>query len=587
MAAAIQTVPGTPAVQTVSAIPTAAAAPGVQAASGGAGADGTRALGPHQEPKAPSAPAMPGTRYALLIGIDDYTHCSKLRYCGADMQALCSQLTRGGFRRDHIFLLHDNATETALRPEKINIEEEINLVLSMVQEGDLMLVAFSGHGVQRNGASFLCPQDTRIDDVQSMIPLDAIFQKLQASRATHKVMLVDACRNDPRPPNQRGPGSPEESHDLFAQGSPPGIALLTSCSPGQVSREEPDFGHGVFMNYVLEGLQGRADANHDGQIGLIELCCYAVDRTKTYVAQHYHESQIPKMQIDSPEFELTRVPGYMDAPPSVENAGASTGPAAPQSVTNKIGMKLNLIPAGEFFMGAPNWDKAASANERPAHLVRITRPFYCGAYKVTRQQFRKFVTDTNYKTTAETEGGLSNLLGKGKNWIDPGFCQEDEHPVVCITWEDASRFCAWLTAKEHVTYRLPTEAEWEYVCRAGSEARFFFGNDEAKLLENAWFFGNGTAGATHPVGLKKPNAWGLYDVAGNAMEWCSDWYDKSWYDKSPKNDPVGPETGTLRVMRGAWFHAPTAEHCRSAKRSCCPASTHVNGLGFRVVMELP
>jgi formylglycine-generating enzyme required for sulfatase activity len=250
-------------------------------------------------------------------------------------------------------------------------------------------------------------------------------------------------------------------------------------------------------------------------------------------------------------------------------------------------MSLRLIPAGEFLMGSPNWDKNAAANERPAHLVRITRAFYVGVYKVTRQQFRQFVTSTNYKTAAETQSDVSTLFGK-KTWIDPGFYQDDTHPVVCVTWEDAGKFCAWMTSKEHVTYRLPTEAEWEYACRGGAESRFFYGNDETKLGDNAWYFGNAKAGATHPLGQKPPNAWGLYDVCGNAMEWCSDWYDKDWYASSgAKNDPVGPESGTYRVIRGAWFHASSVQDCRLAKRSFCPPSTHLNGLSFRVVVELP
>ena len=156
-----------------------------------------------------------------------------------------------------------------------------------------------------------------------------------------------------------------------------------------------------------------------------------------------------------------------------------TGGQAQKTTTNSIGMKLVLIPAGEFLMGSPDGDKRAPANEKPQHSVRITRPFYLGATEVTRGQFRRFVDDTGYRTEAEQDGKGAAGWNKEANrwesnnpkftWLNPGnFGQTDEHPVVDVSWKDAVAFADWLGRKERQTYRLPTEAEWEYACRAGS-----------------------------------------------------------------------------------------------------------------------
>src|SRR5262249_37756723 len=136
------------------------------------------------------------------------------------------------------------------------------------------------------------------------------------------------------------------------------------------------------------------------------------------------------------------------------------------------------------------------------------------------------------------------------NWRNPGFEQTDDHPVVVVTRGDAQAFCDWLSKKEGRYYTLPTEAQWEYACRAGSRSRFSFGDNEGQLPEHAWIVSNSDH-KTHPVGKKKPNAWGLFDMHGNAAEWCLDWYDRDYYARSPRNDPPGPLEGKNVVCRGS------------------------------------
>jgi formylglycine-generating enzyme required for sulfatase activity len=243
---------------------------------------------------------------------------------------------------------------------------------------------------------------------------------------------------------------------------------------------------------------------------------------------------------------------------------------APKVITNTIGMKLVLVPAGEFVMGSSEGEGRLS--EHPRHRVRITRPFYLGETEVTRGQFRRFVEETIYRTESERSGErglgwneekMSTEVDSKYTWRNLGFEQTDEHPVGLISWDDAVAFCQWLSKNEGAEHRLPTEAEWEYACRAGTSTRFFSGDDPESLVSVA-NVADGTArekkashpkatpiaafdgfGFTAPVGRFQPNAFGLYDMHGNMAEWCYDLYDAEYYRYSPNQDPPGPPQARL------------------------------------------
>jgi len=294
--------------------------------------------------------------------------------------------------------------------------------------------------------------------------------------------------------------------------------------------------------------------------------------------------------------------------------------------TNSIGMKLVEVPAGEFKMGNheslealakvfPKYEarRFSMTDEYPLHRVKITKAFYCGAHEVTRGQFKQFVEDVAFQTEAESDGsggwGYSKELGdfEGRNkkysWLDPGFDQEDNHPVVNVTWNDAIAFCQWLGKKEDKKYRLPTEAEWEYACRAGTTGRYHFGDNPEELLKvanmndekTAHVFPKWSAYAipgsdgyefTAPVGKFLPNKFGLHDMHGNVWEWCSDWYGEDYYANSPAEDPKGPETGRVRIRRGGSWHS-WGLYVRSAFRNWNTPQTRYVLVGFRVVQEKP
>ncbi len=222
---------------------------------------------------------------------------------------------------------------------------------------------------------------------------------------------------------------------------------------------------------------------------------------------------------------------------------------------NSIGMKLALIPAGSFIMGSEPAEKSRQ-EEEIQHDVKITRPFRIGITEVTQKQW-----------TTVMEINRSQYRG-------------DAFPVEKVSWGSTMEFCKRLSAREGKTYRLPTEAEWEYACRAGAKGAF---GGTGEMDDMGWYEGNSN-GETHVVASKKPNSWGLFDLHGNVAEWCADYYSPEYPDGDTV-DPTGPKEGKARVVRGGSY-AYFAASSRCAARSSLPEAYQVSYTGFRVVMEV-
>ena len=266
-----------------------------------------------------------------------------------------------------------------------------------------------------------------------------------------------------------------------------------------------------------------------------------------------------------------------------------------------------LIRGGEFTMGIPEgepgrdevtalWQKNGSAYSETQHQVRLSN-FSMSRYAVTVAEFRRFVEATGYRTNAETGSGSyiwngSEFVTKeGVNWrhgvsgnVRPQ--SEKNHPVLHVSWNDAVAYCQWLSSKTGKHFRLPTEAEREYACRAGSRTAFNTGAiltiQQANFVDDQKQWRSGTV----PVDSFAPNAWGLYNMHGNVFEWCSDWYGGTYYDeckaKGVVTNPAGPATGSFRVIRGgSWRYS--AGNCRSAYRSYLPPDSRILNVGFRLV----
>jgi formylglycine-generating enzyme required for sulfatase activity len=530
-----------------------------------------------------------------------------LKYSERDIEDLAMVLKDAGFPAGNLRILTQERSARRRRdqPTSENIRTELNRMLKLVELADdpaaTVLVALAGHGIMDPKAekSYFCPADTSAlnlsPDDPALIDLGALYDQLKASPAGFKLMLVDACRNDPLNPKR----STRPIAELvsvtrpFKKRPPGGVAALFSCSEGQVAYEDDDLKHGVFFHFVIQGLKGKADeesGNRDGKVTLGELASYTSTEVYRYVDRTRNDEQLPEYLFKANSINL------------VDLGGKPSG-----SFTNSIGMKFALIKAGEFLMGSPDDDKDAYDDEKPQHRVRITRPFYLGIHEVTRGQFRRFVDEAGYQTEAEKDGqggwGWNEQEKKSEQnprytWLNPGFEQTDEHPVVNVSWNDAVAFAEWLSRKEGKTYRLPTEAEWEYACRAGTTTLYFCG-DDAEGLADVGNVADGTAKAkysnwttitaqdgfvyTSPVGRYRPNAWGLYDMHGNVNEWCWDWFGSDFYKSSRVDDPAGPLQAAFRVLRGgSWSSFP--RRCRSAPRIREPAGYRYNDLGFRLAL---
>lgn len=311
-------------------------------------------------------------------------------------------------------------------------------------------------------------------------------------------------------------------------------------------------------------------------------------------------------------------------------AGCATRPA---QVANTLGMRFVLVPAGSFVMGSdespaslaaayPQYERrrfTELSDEAPAHRVRITHDFYLGQYEVTVGQFRRFLEESGYVPESEADGtggyGYNPdydpkttrrgdaFEGRSRrySWRNPGFPQGDDHPVVNVTWNDAMAMAAWLSKKEGRKYRLPTEAEWEYAARAGTRTRYYCGDDPQSLLRAANVFDADSAQNwpqwkqfalagrdgypfTAPVGSFAPNAFGLYDMHGNAWEWTADWYGEDYYAQSPAEDPQGPASGTVRVRRGGSWHT-WSFYARASYRNWNSPETRYTLVGMRLLRE--
>ncbi|MBI2193691.1 MAG: SUMF1/EgtB/PvdO family nonheme iron enzyme [Planctomycetes bacterium] len=276
----------------------------------------------------------------------------------------------------------------------------------------------------------------------------------------------------------------------------------------------------------------------------------------------------------------------------------------PLEVVHKAtGLHFVFLPPGLFHMGSPENEEFRESSEEH-HPVTLTRPFYMSKYEVTVGMFRTFVEGSKYQTEAETNGGGWVLTPEGVSqraeatWKNPGFLQSDDLPVVQVSWKDAQKFLRWLDGGQGKLFRLPTEAEWEYGCRAGRESRFTWGEQarysrynanlaDLKLrqllpqlevfeVEDGFLY-------TSPVGKFVPNDFGLYNMIGNVWEWCSDWYDPHYYGTSPSADPAGPSTGYRKVLRGgSWASGPRQSRCASRREAEPEFRGH--DVGFRVVV---
>ncbi|MCD6405841.1 MAG: SUMF1/EgtB/PvdO family nonheme iron enzyme, partial [Planctomycetes bacterium] len=514
-------------------------------------------------PLAAAGAGESGERWAVVIGIDGYQDLGRLDTPVNDAKAVAGVLvSSGGFRENRVILLTDDAANVHNRPTLATIRKRIENTALLTEPGDTLVVFFSGHGIIRDGKGYIVPLD---GDRRNAIALDWVKGILSKSRASNKVFILDACHA-----GSGAKGVSGIAPSLVAE--TPGLVMLLSSAAEQVSYPDKKSGRSAFTQYLVEGLEGKADADGDRNVTSLEVFEHIKSRLKDWYVET-GRLQTPLMYPAEPDaFALAVIPDlptlsvtavdaatgaaiaaevYLDgrkigaAPVSgrrlekgrsyrVEVKGESSEPYAETLVVSrggvysvtaslkkitmrvpagfrasagtqaepytntgwakevvhvKTGIEMVFIPAGEFMMGSPSGESGRKSNEKQ-HRVMITKAFYLGKYEVTQGQWQK-------------------VMGSNPSWF-----KGDRNPVECLSWNDCRKFVG------KAVLRLPTEAEWEYACRAGSNTRFSFSDSDSQLGSYAWYGGN-SGSKTHPVGGKRPNGWGLYDMHGNVYEWCT------------------------------------------------------------------
>ncbi len=392
----------------------------------------------------------------------------------------------------------------------------------------------------------------------------------------------------------------------------PSGAVLVNAGADQTFTITPDTGYSV-SDVVVDGSSVGAVANHTVTNVTADHTIAASFALKTYSltatavggsvekrpdkTSYKHDETVTLEAVPNKGYRFTNWSGDLsgDANPTTLVAHTDMSVTARfvllkagDVATNSIGMKLVYIPPGSFMMGSSrsagqlareyDADEQWVTNEFPQHQVRISEGFWMGQTEVTQGQYKSVMRD--------------------KPWSGDNVQESANNPAVYMSWDNANDFCRKLSEQEGKTYRLPTEAEWEYACRAGTKTAYFFGDDPSKLTDYAWFEKN-SGSRSRPVGQKPPNPWGMYDLHGNVCEWCSDYYDPNWYAVSPSVDPVGPAIPiqyqtkrngnsfpfTPRSVRGAgWDYREKSLRCSS--RSYRNPDLGYANVGFRVVREL-
>ena len=514
-----------------------------------------------------------GKKYALLVGVKQYEEGTGLRsldYTEKDVADLGEVLEKQGYKVTVLTRFESKKEDKDfLRPTARNIKQHLKRLVDDSKPGDTLLVALTGHGAHLKSTDklYFCPSDTDLKDERTLLAIDdvmAMFNE-KSCLAANKVLLVDACRNDPS--DGASGGAPKELQSTtrpLVPEPPGGTVALFSCSKGEISHESPKQKRGFLFHHVIEGLSGRA-ANQQGEITWLRLVNYVTEELPEAVKREKGPlvRQTPEVRGNSRAMVLA----ISDARNSPMDEPVVR--VDPKEITNSIGIKLMRIPKGKFLMGSPETEEGRSKDETQ-HEVTISQNFYMGATEVTQAQWQK-------------------VMGN-----EPSKFKDDQLPVEQISWYEAVDFCKRLSEMPEEKnadrkYRLPTEAEWEYACRAGTTTPFHFGsqlNGRQANCDGTVPYGTDTKGPnlekTSPVGTYPANVWGLYDMHGNVWEWCFNWNGE--YPSGSVTNPSGPATGSYRVVRGGgWGFG--AVYCRSAYRLGIVTSNRNFGLGFRVALS--
>ena len=515
--------------------------------------------------------STPPKRVALLVGVNGYERRGfvDLKWAENDVDAMGPELRRIGF--DKIVTMKGSAPGK-LRATREQIDEQLMALLAGVGKRDVVLVMLTGHGQQlpvkrADGTTaddaFYCPVDAVLNEPATMVSLSRLTDETLRKWGGKNLVLVDACR-DGVVDNNKGVARGIQGKVVAL---PEGTAVLFACAAGQRSLERESLRHGVFTHGVLEALRA-----FDGTSGPLTWSSL-VDRVQNTVAE-LNPDQEPISAGVLPRLVLSSRVGADRV--GLTSEGSKAGDLRDD---NGLKMKFRWCPKGRFRMGSPPGEVNRDNDEGQVD-VTLSRGFWLGQTEVTQSQWQGVMGSTMREQMVKA--GSTVASGEG-----------GDHPIYFVDHEEAAEFCRRWAESERAagrlptgwTYRLPTEAEWEYACRAGTTTATAFGDTLSSRQAN--FYGadpyNGAdAGpnrrSTVPVGSYRPNAWGLCDMHGNVWEWCLDGKGEALPGGI---DPRGPSSASSRVVRGgSWFNG--GWNCRSADRIGNDPSNRRSNVGFRV-----
>jgi len=560
-----------------------------------------------------------GKYYALVIGNDNYKYLSKLKTAIRDAEEVEKTLKeRYSFN-----------TKLLIDAKRADISHELNRYIKLLKRNDSFLLYYAGHGIfdKVGKKAYWLPVDAMENDDTYWIMADSLTTKIRRMSSKHVLIVADSCYSGAM---TRGKGYVEKmltkasrtllasggnepvldsgnnKHSVFANAF---ISALKNINKPSFTAEE------LFYGYIKERVVGNSEqtpeygfirnSGHDGG----DFVFLKIQKTKGQLSLKALssvfslsdlEDRVKNIEVGSvlnemrqgfkkvSDYQKRKIPSNLkviawqrfieafsdDYPYSLEDNELrekamarirywKTKKNEPKDselskgvVSNYLGMKFVYISPGAFMMGSPPSEVGRYRDEK-RHKVSITNGFYMQTTEVTQKQWKEVMGD------------------------NPSYFSScgDDCPVESVSWADTQKFIKKLN-KEEEKYRLPSEAEWEYACRAGSDAKYTFGSDVRRLVEYAWY-DNNSESRVHRVGEKKTNAWGLYDMHGNVWEWCADWYND--YSPSHLKDPLGVTKNGLKVFRGgSWYDI--SKYVRSAVRSLNTVGSGYNIVGFRVLM---
>jgi len=555
-------------------------------------------------------------RYAILIGVSEYQEYGQMPCAANDVRGMAALLTspeHGLFSEPIIFDRHEDSV----------IKKTITRVFKQARSEDQILLYYSGHGeIDRAGKLHLITANTEKDIVEaSAIPARFIREQVGVSHCERVMVILDCCFSGAFIDAFKSDGVVTSQFHLLAQNEGKGIYILTASAADETAKQGAEYS--ILTSHILTGIrEGKADTKQDGLVDMNELSEYVKARfpqgqgqtpqtyghatsgkaltiARTYRVYSPEERRTMKKKINDLDSDdlissiiaaqarriiesnqplqdkdyftlLQQICAGEFGPGTFSQKWLVVKPSADKPVRsdevktkpnreapfksyledlNGVPLEMMLVPAGKFMMGSDKY-----FDEKPIHEVRVPS-FYIGKFPITQKQWQAVM---------------------GKN---PSHFKGDELPVESVSWRDAQAFCEKLRTIIGKAYRLPSEAEWEYACRAGTTE-----DHAGPLNELGWYIYN-SGGKTHSVGQKKPNAFGLHDMHGNIWEWCEDvWHEN--YNEAPRDGSVWTKGGNQerRVMRGgSWNYLGV--NCRSATRGIDDPGVRNFNFGFRVVVS--